>query len=188
MAPTLSTSSFSSLLIYFFPVTWQEKVIHLYSDFSLYYFFLIIFFGFHVFPLSFPSGSTPPPPFWEFTVTLLPPLRRGAQPLILVPPALLPVRAGLELWGYGDQIHSAPSTPSRDVLGYGRYSLQGSGLLERDGREDREGSQFVGCMCVCARACKHHGKISPDLQDGLVGGEVQSERQGLRPRRLLIPS
>lgn len=43
MAPTLSTSSFSSLLIYFFPVTWQEKVIHLYSDFSLYYFFLIIF-------------------------------------------------------------------------------------------------------------------------------------------------
>lgn len=61
MAPTLSTSSFSSLLIYFFPVTWQEKVIHLYSDFSLYYFFLIIFFGFHVFPLSFPSGSTPPP-------------------------------------------------------------------------------------------------------------------------------
>lgn len=62
MAPTLSTSSFSSLLIYFFPVTWQEKVIHLYSDFSLYYFFFNYFFGFHVFPLSFPSGSTLHPP------------------------------------------------------------------------------------------------------------------------------
>lgn len=132
MAPTLSTSSFSSLLIYFFPVTWQEKVIHLYPDFSLYYFFLnyYFFFGFHVFPLSFPSGSYPSPPFWEVTVTLLPPLRRGAQPLTLVPPALLPVGAGLELLGYGDQIHSAPSTSSWDFLGYGRYSLQGSGLLE----------------------------------------------------------
>lgn len=73
-----------------------------------------------MFPLSFPSGSTPP--FWEFTVTLPPPLWRGAQPLTLVPLSSLPVRAGLELLGYGDQSHSAlrqSSTPSQDILGYG---------------------------------------------------------------------
>lgn len=35
-------------------------------------------------------------------------------------------------------------------LGMGRYSLQGSGLREWDGCEDRGGSQFVGEMCVCA--------------------------------------
>lgn len=64
MAPTLSTSSFSSLLIYFFPVTWQEKVIHLYPDFSLYYFFLNYYFFFLV-SMYFHSVSlvavTPPP-------------------------------------------------------------------------------------------------------------------------------
>lgn len=63
---------------------------------------LFLFFGFQS---SLPSGSVSP--FREFTVLLPPPLWRGAQLLLtLVPPAPLPVRAGLELSGSGEESHS----------------------------------------------------------------------------------
>lgn len=155
------------------------------SHFSI---FLIIIFLVSTCFHSVSLVAVPPPPFWEFTVTLPPPLWRGAQPLTLVPPSLLPVTAGLELSGYGDQSHSAPrqpSTPARDVLGYGQIQsprLRSSGVrwMWRQRRKPVCGRD----VCVC----KHHGKMPPDLPDGLVGGEVKSERQGLWPQRLLIPS
>lgn len=107
MEPTLSTSISSSLLIYFFfSCNLAGKGDKFVFCFLTLLFFL--FFGFHVFPLSFPSGSNSP--FWEFIVTLPPPLWRGAQLLTLVPPALLPVRAGLELWKDGEQL--APECPA----------------------------------------------------------------------------
>lgn len=100
--------------------------------FPIYYFFLIFIFWFSRVSTQFPSGSSSP--FQEVIVTLPPPLWRGTQLLTLVPQALLPVWAGLELWGYGEQIRVSLSlslhptsafycsAPCLDFLGYGHFS------------------------------------------------------------------
>lgn len=157
-----------------------------------------------MFPLSFPSGSSSP--FREVTVTLPPSLWRGTQLLTLVPLALLPVWAGLELWGYGEQIKGYPlplpgtppqlsSASSLHSLGYGHLSphrLQSS--VVRCMWRQRRKPVCRMYMCsggVCVGVCggrgqeesKQHGQMSHDLQDGTVGVEVKTKRQGLRPWR-----
>lgn len=182
MAPTLSTSSFSSLLIYFFPVTWQEKVIHLNSDFSLYYFFKL-FFGFHVSPLSFPSGSTPPI-LGVHSHLATTSLERRTAPH--------PGASGFTSWqSRSGTLGVQRPEPQCSTAAF--YTFSGCSWVwpvqspqapvfwsEMDMKTEKEASLWG--VCVCARTCvvcaNTMGKCHLDLQDGLVGGEVQSERQG----------